>query len=679
MNSNLTINLIPFELSFEKIMIYYSKDNQEDYDSIPKKLLNPDKFKDFNERVYWALEKFKGSEPIEIDKENFKVVKYILKKSFYNYFLEQKLIVYKDFIGDLVLLEKQDESNRYDLITYKKFKVRIIHPKKQYACSAGNFWNLSISYLGKKDTTKKPLSSYKNFHSVIKKALVGNTVKPFDKLTPEEKESKKTKAIVSNEFLAQKGWSKPFHKPPNKYSLFYNEISDFYEKYVKGKNININKNEKISIFRSGFQTISNEQIIYAKRDSNLLTFGENKTHFSPYYGIKEYGPYRPVEQRQYSFFFIFHEDDKDIANKLYAYFKKGIKGFPGLSRFVELNIDLDKEKTIKFKKENPLSEIKQKLASLDFDRNIKYVGIYISRIKKDDLDSDKKGIYYKLKELLLKENITSQVIYRDNIIKPNFNYFLSNIGIAVLAKLGGIPWRLSRPIESDLIIGVGAFRKNQNTCIGTTMTFKNDGTFVRFDASQAHSIEDISKFLKDIILQISKSKIDINNFKRIIIHYYKKMNKKESRTIENTLNQLNLKIPYIVLHITESKDYIPFDISYNGKMPVSGTCVILKSKWHYLLCNNERYSNITRAKIGDFPYPIQIKISKTSQEKPSKGDIKLLIDQIYQFSRMYWVSVKQKAEPVTVLYSKKIAEMTPYFSDSKFPDSKTAKQTLWFL
>ena len=692
---NLTINLVPFEFSFEKITIYYSEGSQEGYDTIPKKLLNLDGPDKPTERVYWDLKRFKDSRTAEINKENFQIIKNILKKSFREYFLEKKLIVYSDFIDGIALLEKQNKYSISDLTEYKKFTVRIIHPKQQYACNHGSYWNLIISYMGKTEITKKPLSHYKDFHDVIKKAVVGNTVKHINMLTPEEEKSDDTKALVSNKFRIRKTWPKKFHKPPNKYSMFYNEIFAFYENYIKGKEVKINKNDKISIFTSGFQTIRNESIIYTKQDSNLLIFGENRTHFDPYYGIKEHGPHQPIEQEKYRFFFIFHQDDRDIANKLYAYFKNGIKGFPGLFRFVGLNIDdFDKEKTIKFKEENPLPEIKQKLESLNFDSSIKYLGIYISRIKKDTDDLDKKGIYYKLKELLLKKNITSQVIYRDNIMEPSFNYYLPNIGIAVLAKFGGIPWRLHRPIESDLIIGVGAYRAKQDTYIGTTMTFKNDGSFVQFDSSEANSIEDISNYLKKIILQISERYE--NNFKRIIIHYYKTMNKKESEIIEETLNQLNLKIDenekieetldrlnlkihYIVLHITESESYIPFDNSYNGKMPVSGTGVILNDKRHYLLCNNERYSSITRSKIRDFPFPVQIKISKTSQEKLSKEDIKLLIDQVYQFSRMYWVSVKQKGKPVTILYSEKIAKMSSFFDNNTLPDSDTARKTLWFL
>ena len=74
-----------------------------------------------------------------------------------------------------------------------------------------------------------------------------------------------------------------------------------------------------------------------------------------------------------------------------------------------MNVDIDESKTIKFKKENPIEEIGKQLNSLNFDPNIKYLGIYISRIKKDEPDSEKIKIYHKLKKMLLEKDVTSQV------------------------------------------------------------------------------------------------------------------------------------------------------------------------------------------------------------------------------------------------------------------------------
>ena len=43
------------------------------------------------------------------------------------------------------------------------------------------------------------------------------------------------------------------------------------------------------------------------------------------------------------------------------------------------------------------------------------------------------------KELLLKKDISPQVIYKDHLPKEDFYNFLSNIYVALLAKMGGIP------------------------------------------------------------------------------------------------------------------------------------------------------------------------------------------------------------------------------------------------
>ena len=65
-------------------------------------------------------------------------------------------------------------------------------------------------------------------------------------------------------------------------------------------------------------------------------------------------------------------------------------------------------------------------------------------IAKYDSDYEKRRIYYCIKEMLLTYSYHSQVIFKDNVSKNAFNYFLPNIQIAILAKLEGIPWRLNR-------------------------------------------------------------------------------------------------------------------------------------------------------------------------------------------------------------------------------------------
>lgn len=452
-------------------------------------------------------------------------------------------------------------------------------------------------------------------------------------------------------------------------------IHEFYESHLKDVKIG----NTIQILGSGFYKPYTGEINHTSEDSNLLLFGNNQKNFIPYIGIKEYGPIQgPLSDKTIKLIFIFHKEDRDYANKLYSFLKKGYKSFPGLESFVNIDFEIDKEKTIRFTKQDPIPEIREFVQGFQLDPDITYAAIYISRIKKEAGDEKENKIYYKLKELLLNYKITSQVIYRENINNPAFNYFLPNIAIALLAKLGGIPWRLYRPIQNDLVVGIGANRAvtNLNRYIGSAFCFKNDGTFRGFNVFEK---EDTSALASSIKQAIEHYISENSDFDRLVIHYFKKMSSEEEEPIRNVLRRLNLSVPYVVLTIneTQSKDYVLFDSSFDGKMPQSGT--FIKIKWNeFLLCNNTRYSKNTATKIDGFPFPIKIKIKSSNYKKIN--DMKVvrdLIDQVYQFSRMYWKSVRQRNMPVTIEYSKLIAGMIANFNNKELVPF--AKNSLWFL
>lgn len=151
--------------------------------------------------------------------------------------------------------------------------------------------------------------------------------------------------------------------------------------------------------------------------------------------------------------------------------------------------------------------------------------------------------------------------------------------------------------------------------------------------------------------------------------------------IENALNNLGLEsIPVYVVTInkTESEDYVLFDGANKDLIPYSGRYINLGNKT-YLLCNNTRYENYTFNPRDGFPFPLKLKIDCPSNPTQSI-DLQVisdLIDQVYQFSRIYWKSVKQQNLPVTIKYPEMIAQILPYFSNTD-PDNIDTKH-LWFL
>jgi hypothetical protein len=55
-----------------------------------------------------------------------------------------------------------------------------------------------------------------------------------------------------------------------------------------------------------------------------------------------------------------------------------------------------------------------------------------------------------------------------------------------------------------------------------------------------------------------------------------------------------------------------------------------------------------------------------------------LINQVYEFSRLYWKSLKQKSQPVTTIYSKLIAEFSAEY-EGNIPESSLASNSPWFI
>lgn len=381
------------------------------------------------------------------------------------------------------------------------------------------------------------------------------------------------------------------------------------------------------------------------------------------------------------FIFIFREEFKNEANKLYTCFTKGFApSFPGLSQFVGVKFSLDRDHSIRLSSNDIDSELEQKLSELNLDDNIQYFALYIAKYKRDDPNETNRQEYYSVKRKLIKQDILSQFVRAENINSHQLNYYLPNIAIAILAKLKGIPWRLEKDSSTSLVVGLGASRSGDDHYLGNTISFSDEGIFFKFDTFQGSGIDNFKNAIENSLKNIIKANGEFAP-SSLVIHYYKTLNKREARKIEEVLSSFKLNIPYIVLTIneTKSKDYVFFDSSFDQVMPISGIIVELRPKQLYLLSNNSRYSKNQSYGIKKFPFPLKIRVNKSDAEYIHHFDIKALLDQVYKFSRIYWKSINQSSIPVTIEYSKIIADLVANFPEHKLPDNELAHNSLWFL
>ena len=676
---NLILNILNFSHPAQTVECSFQLEKADGFypvkvSSLPKNI--EDLFsKEILENVEFVYTNFKVDEnisvPVKVDlDESKRFSKLYYTQILYNYFINIADAIKTNFISDISLwfLDTKKINKDFDTYTVYTIKVQIARATK--------LPELVISYDGKSRICKQSREQIHCDEEIFSSFLYNKRIYYKDNL-PKDAGYHLDKQFPKINFFLSKflGLQTTPDKPSNKFSAYFLEVSAFYDKYINTAEFKA----VVPITSNGFITIDTDKIKQTTENSNLMQFGQNHTNIMPHYGLGVGGPYELSPHKNIKFIFIFHKEDNNFANTVFQWFEGKKDGFKGLKNYIKLNYSIDKENSIIFEnKENPIEEIRQQLSDKTFADDVRYLAVYLSPISKTEIDEEKHKIYFKVKEELLNYRITSQVIDRDKINNSAFKYYLPNIAIAILAKLNGVPWRLQRNLSNELIVGVGAFKNAEigSRYIGSAFCFSNNGHFRGFEC---HPATDTFMLAGDIGKAVRKFKNDNADVKRLIIHFYKSMSKAELEPIEKELDELNLDIPIIIVSInkTESKDFVVFDTNSTHTMPISGT--FIKTGWNeYLLCNNTRYGLSATEKIESYPFPIKLKLKATDETiLDDSKTTKAIVDQVYQFSRMYWKSVKQQNIPVTILYPEMVAEIFPHFDIQEL--KQFGKDNLWFL
>lgn len=736
MEESLFLNTLAFEFPKEPKIFYFSKEDRKDV-SLTKlsHQLFPINIKDIfpdiknSDTIYTSFDRNVANLlPLGIDftaPENYNLVKRHYNRKL-NYFLVcQNLIVEPNRItkdNQVWILcntdNRRKDCDRYDRFTLK-FDFDHFNKRAQIVLSydrGGLILKSSITDFLKTDNdpftiSLKPAPSIGLINRVLFKQLVekedGHSYTKFridrhlfleDKA--KEYNTENSFPIMNYKLANYLGINEEesnddsesqyvYIRPKNRYLKYYNKINQFFKRYLDNDEFR----SIIPISKDGFSYANKLQIGNTKDKSKELIFGDKRINVNPQAGVNN-GPFAQAKPSNIQLLFIFPKADVDQARLLLGYLKDGYKDFfKGLKKYTGKEVTHAPSKFhVQLENPNdPIPEIEKMLQEEREDREL--IAIYLTPISKHSADKEAHKIYYKVKEKLLVNNIVSQCIETDKMLrvlkedegvdkngnpKKNFSYTLQNIAIAINAKLGGTPWRLNAPVQNELVVGIGAFKniENNTNYIGSAFSFDNTGSFNAFEYFQRDQLKELAGSVENAIKNFTR----INDKpERLIIHYYKEMSLiHEFPHIENKLNNLGLDIPVYVVTVnkTESEDFLVFDGKNKDLLPYSGRYINLGNKT-YLLCNNTRYENAVHNFMDGYPFPVKIKIEcPTDTTQPIDTKIVTeLIDQVYQFSRIYWKSVKQQNLPVTIKYPEMIAQILPYFSNTDNIDTNN----LWFL
>lgn len=613
-----------------------------------------------------------------------RIGRYEMTQKIVRYFRGLGFPVCRDFIGRIeIWIPKEEEKS----ILYNRYTL------KPYFQDITDGWQIDVSHSGESRCSKKNLYEV-DLDNHGYDVVVGTEVLRRNQIKQHHFQKSNGGCPVINKYTGRVlNLSEPRSYDRNKYATKLKKITDFIRNYLvtpqfqDALDVNILNNGKL------IQVKSDDILMVEEKAKNLI-YGDGYIGALPRNEFSQHGPY--TQPQQFKYFFISLDSPKSNAarNRLYNIFQNGIdssvirpndqeygtnKTFKRLGEFLNQPLSWEPNLSLRYASyDTALAELQKHLTDEKrFIPGIKYIAIIISEIHKDTPNTRLHELYYRMKELLMKSKITSQVIYAPNIDNNHFDWFLPNIAAAITGKQNGMAWGLeSLSQKNDMIVGIGASKQHgRKPYLGTAFCFDKKGQFREFDCCRAEDTEALGTSLKTALWQFCKQ---YGKPDRLIIHYYKKLKRSESEQIELMLKQNNLQCPvYVVNMVTAANDdLIAFDTSKSDFMPLSGTFVHLRHT-QFLLYNNERYTENGKSEVL-FPIKLTITTANTNTGGVlTKEDTIDIITQVYQFCRLYWKSVKMQNVPITIAYPELVAQYVPHFNDEDLPDF--GKHNLWML
>ena len=683
-NPDISFNILTFDFPSKKQSFYFSDQETEQNWKIHKSNF-PNKIESIfpeikNNNIDYLYTSYLSQ------KDNFKSLLIDLKTEnpgfticFYNNQIHQ---YFKNNIKQIIkpgnsnnqiwILSKNKSTSKFNV--YSKFSIKV------KLCTTTKFPELLISFDGRSEILKQSIAKVTQNTSPTKfdQVLIKNNLLRWSEITLDEfQDFSKYFPVLNKKLIRSLNISSELPQQNNSITNYQKEINTFYDTFLNTKSFK----KLIPIHKEGYLNLNSVRIKPKIAINNLLkNSGEIYKCYnqnSPKY-IK---PYKSCPHKTIHLFFIYHKDDKNTVIKLNNYFVNGLDWFKGLYHYAKILFYYEKEFNITFEnRDNPIPKIENKLSNRIIDPNIKYFAIYITPQVVNKQDFTKQIIFYNIKTLLLNRNITSHAVdpKKIHIHSKKCVNNLPNIAIVILAKLEGIPWRLNTPIKNELIVGIGSYKHKEEDIeyIACTYSFSNDGKFNSFEYF-------IKEEFKILIGKISQSITDYESVHgypdRLILHFCKSMTEKELKYFEKALIELNLDIPVFNISInkTETQEILAFDKNSKKFLLSNGSYINVDNNKYLLFINNQNSINKFNI-VNSCQFPIMLNINCTDKSQlKNKKVITDLIDQVFQYSHMYWKSFKQQNIPVTIKYPEMIARIAPYLDGKIIPDF--GKDNLWFL
>lgn len=432
------------------------------------------------------------------------------------------------------------------------------------------------------------------------------------------------------------------------------------------------------VLRASFTTVPTSIL-----DKKQYIFGGNNVDYNQFTGIRRYGPYRQ-SPKDCTFLFLLEEHYKPFANSLYLSLigKRNPDTFKGMHDMFKLDFGVTNIEQISLvdTTENSLATAVAQVAEIKASRpNEHFITIFVEK----NNHVDEPGIsetYYYLKYHLTKLEMPLQVLSHEKIsVDITLKWSTSNIGLALFAKLGGIPWIVRPSISDCLILGIGSAHKlsregHIERYFAYSVCLDSSGIYRRLEVlADEHSEESYITALQRNLVNLLNYP-EFANYKKCALHLPFKIKHREIDSIKAAIGQVRT-MDFQVIKINIKNKFFGYS-DHNTRTPYASTLVELNSHEFLIWFEGlQKGKEVLNERISP---PVHIEFLRSPHT--SREEVYPYLQDIINLTGANWRGFNAKVKVISIYYSEIIAKYCSNFEE--FPDFRRDMLSLnfpWFL
>jgi hypothetical protein len=333
-------------------------------------------------------------------------------------------------------------------------------------------------------------------------------------------------------------------------------------------------------------------------------------------------------------------------------------------------------------------------------------------LRDEDAFRDRSNPYLETKAYLLSQGVPVQEMRLSKLRsrERDLAYILEDFSLALYAKLGGTPWTIAptMPLGKEIVMGMGYVEVGDGfgpaqRYMGITTVFTSDGTYRLAALTSRCRYEEyperLAASVTDLVTRLTEEQAwRPGDTVRLIFHSRKPLRDSDTESIVlSAISALQSGVHFQSAFLTLRRDH-PFTVVDPTRHGIERFVELANGAWGKRLVgqhvperglvvdigSNRRLlclagSVLAKREGEPLPDPLLVELHPASDYR----DLTALTRQVFNFTGLSWKSTRPSGDPVTLTYSKIIADLlgrldrVPGWSDALL--NTKLRRSRWFL